>query len=199
MTSRMTTNPPTTPRIQPINPPFSAEVQESLDIVMPAGMPPLNIFKTVGNNERVLSRMVRGGLLDRGSVSIAQRELVILRACANCKAEYEWGVHVAGFAQKAGFSDEQVAATCQKALDDALWSGEQLALLQLVDELHEGAKLSDDTWALLRGFFSEEQLIELILLAGLYHAVSFIVNGLKVENEVFAPKFPIPSKSHYAL
>lgn len=192
-------NPTNKPRIQPINPPFSAEVQESLDIVMPAGMPPLNIFKTVGNNERVLSRMVSGGLLDRGSVSIAQRELVILRACANCKAEYEWGVHVVGFAQKAGFSDEQVAATCQKALDATLWSSEQLALLQLVDELHEGAQLSDDTWALLRGFFSEEQLIELIMLAGLYHAVSFIVNGLKVENEVFAPRFPIPGKPHYAL
>lgn len=180
-----------TPRIQPIEPPFSAETQASFDVVMPAGMPPLNIFKTVGNNERVLSRMVRGGLLDRGSVSIAQRELVILRACANCKAEYEWGVHVAGFAQKAGFSDEQVAATCQRTLDANLWSDEQLALLQLVDELHETAQLGDETWTTLRRFFSEEQLIELIMLAGLYHAVSFIVNGLKVENEVFAPRFPV--------
>ncbi len=190
MTVTLSTQATSKPRIHPIKAPFSAAAQESFDVVMPAGMPPLNIFKTVGNNERVLSRMVRGGLLDRGTVSIAQRELVILRACANCKAEYEWGVHVAGFAQKAGFSDEQVAATCQKALDDTLWSGEQLAVLQLVDELHEGAQLSDDTWALLRSFFSEEQLIELIMLAGLYHAVSFIVNGLKVENEVFAPRFP---------
>lgn len=190
MTNRPTSELTSSPRIQPLNPPFSAAAQASFDVVMPAGMPPLNIFRTVGNNERVLSRMVGGGLLDRGSVSIAQRELVILRACANCKAEYEWGVHVAGFAQKAGFSDEQIAATCQTALDDALWSEEQLALLQLVDELHQEAQLRDDTWTLLRVFFSEEQLIELIMLAGLYHAVSFIVNGLKIENEVFAPRFP---------
>jgi alkylhydroperoxidase family enzyme len=179
-----------TPRIQPVNPPFSDALQASFDIVMPAGIPPLNIFKTVGNNERVLSRMVRGGLLDRGSVSIAQRELVILRACANCKAEYEWGVHVAGFVQKAGFSEAQIAATCDRALDDNLWSDEQLALLQLVDELHESAQLSDSIWAKLRTYFSEAQMIELIMLAGLYHAVSFIVNGLRVENETFAPRFP---------
>jgi alkylhydroperoxidase family enzyme len=178
------------PRIKSIEPPYSDQLQESFNVVMPAGMPPLNIFRTVGNNERVLSRMVRGGLLDRGSVSIAQRELVILRACAICGAEYEWGVHVAGFAAKAGFSEDQISGTCSKSIDVGIWSEEQQVLLQLVDELHVSSNLEDETWSELSKFFTDEQLIELIMLIGLYHAVSFLVNGLNIENETFAPKFP---------
>jgi alkylhydroperoxidase family enzyme len=178
------------PRIKAMEPPYTDQVQESFNIVMPTGMPPLNIFRTIGNNERVLSRMVRGGLLDKGSISIAQRELVILRACANCGAEYEWGVHVAGFAMKAGFSEDQIAGTCSKSIDMSIWSEEQQALLQLVDELHRSSQLGAEIWRELCKFFTDEQLIELIMLTGLYHAVSFVVNGLKIENEAFAPKFP---------
>ena len=85
-------------RIEPVDSPYPDSLQSSFDVVMPRGMPPLNIFRTIGRNPRVLSRMVRGGLLDKGSITIAQRELVILRACAVCGAEYEWGVHVAAYA-----------------------------------------------------------------------------------------------------
>ena len=177
-------------RIKSIEPPYTDEIQESFNVVMPQGMPPLNLFRAVGNNERVLSRMVRGGLLDKGSISIAQRELVILRACAMCGAEYEWGVHVAGFAKKAGFSEDQIAGTCSKSIDVSIWSEEQQMLLQLVDELHVSSHLEDETWRELSKIFAGEQLIELIMLAGLYHAVSFVVNGLNIENETFAPKFP---------
>lgn len=182
-------------RIAPVDPPFSERLEESFRVVMPPGMPPLNIFRTVGNNKRVLSRMVRGGLLDKGSVSIAQRELIILRACARCEAEYEWGVHVAIFAAQAGFTEQQIVSTCSDSIDAAIWSDEQQALLHLVDELHATAQLSDDTWTKLSIYFSGEQIIELVMLAGLYHAVSYIVNGLKIEHEHFAPRFPLAAKN----
>ena len=177
-------------RIKSLEPPYSERIQESFSIVMPQGMAPLNIFRAVGNNERVLSRMVRGGLLDKGSISIAQRELVILRTCAVCKAEYEWGVHVAGFAAKAGFTSEQISDTCSDSPNAGIWSSEQLLLMQLVDEFNQTATLSDEVWVELRERLSEEQLIEVIMLAGLYHAVSFVVNGLRIEHEKFAPSFP---------
>ena len=177
-------------RVTSIEPPYSAAVQESFDIVMPPAMPVLNIFRAVGNNERVLSRMVKGGLLDKGSISLAQRELIILRACALCKAEYEWGVHVAGFSAKAGFSQEQVADTCSEVPDAEIWTPEQLLLMRVVDALHDSANLTDEIWAALRQDFSEEQAVEIIMLAGLYHAVSFVVNGLRVDLEQFAPRFP---------
>ena len=190
------------PRIAPLQPPYPDPIQDSFDIVMPKGMPPLNIFRTVAHNPRVLSRMVRGGLLDKGSISMADRELVILRSCARCGAEYEWGVHVAAYAAHVGFSDAQQADTCQLSVNKSLWASGQLLLLNMVDELHGTSTVSDALWQQLAGEFSEEQLVELVMLTGLYHAVSFVVNALQVEQEEFAPGFAtkyglgVPDVSH---
>ena len=178
------------PRIAPLEPPYSADLEASFGIVMPEGVPPLNIFRTVAHNPRVLGRMVRGGLLDRGSISLVDRELVILRACARCGAEYEWGVHAAAFADAACLSAEQLADTCRPRIDPALWTDTQRLLLAMVDALHEVANIDDNLWSSLSAQFADDQLIELIMLAGLYHAVSFLVNALGVENEAFAPVFP---------
>lgn len=176
------------PRIAPVEPPYSDDLQSSFNVVMPEGVPPLNIFRTVGRNPRVLSRMVRGGLLDKGSISMADRELVILRACAVCKAEYEWGVHAAIFGEHAGFTAEQLADTWAEATDSTLWKRHQLAVLSMVDALHEQADLPDALWRELSGHYEDEQLVELVMLAGLYHAVSFVVNAFRVEREEFSPK-----------
>lgn len=178
------------PRIAPLEPPYGDSVQQSFDVVMPAGTPPLNIFRTVGRNPRVLSRMVRGGLLDKGSISIADRELVILRACARCRAEYEWGVHAAIYAERAGLSAEQLADTWSDLVDASLWSDAQRALLAMVDSLHRCADLDDATWAALTANYDDEQMVELVMLAGLYHAVSFVVNAFRIEAEAFAPCAP---------
>ena len=183
-----------TSRIKAVAAPYSEDVQKSLDTIMPTGMSPLNIFSSVANNPRILQRMVAGGLLDKGSISIQVREIIILRTCANCKAEYEWGVHVAGFAMKAKLTQAQIDDTLSANINRSLWNDEQINLLALADELHNTQGISDALWLSLSDHFSHEQSIELIMLAGLYHAVSFIVNGLKIPNEAFAPSFPQTSK-----
>lgn len=180
------------PRVQPLNPPYAADIQAVFDSVMPPGMPPLKLFRSMAHNPRALQRMVAGGLLDRGSIGLRERELLILRATALCRAEYEWGVHVAAFAGKAGFSAEQIADTCRTRIDPALWSDAEQALLELADSLHASATLDDALWQRLGAHFSAEQLIECLLLVGFYHAVSFVVNGLKVAREEYAPRFAEP-------
>jgi hypothetical protein len=47
---------------------------------------------------RIWDRFRAGSLLDRGPVSLRHREIVIDRTCARCDCAYEWGVHVAFFA-----------------------------------------------------------------------------------------------------
>lgn len=177
-------------RINQVSPPYPAAVQNEFDVIMPAGVPALNIFRTVAQNQRVLQRMVRGGLLDKGSISLADRELVILRACARCDAEYEWGVHVAGFSAKIGFSQLQIANTRNETVNPELWNQQQQLLIELVDELHDTCQLSDALWEKLENHYQPDQLVELVMLAGLYHAVSFIVNSFRIEKEAFAPSFP---------
>ncbi len=181
---------PTSPRIKPLSPPYSAEMQSSFDTIMPSGMAPLGIFRTVGHNPRVLQRMVNGGLLDKGSISVSERELIILRTCSLCGAEYEWGVHVASFAGKAGFNPEQIADTAAATSNLNLWSPQQQLLITLSEQLHHTNRVEDALWDKLQSYYQAEQLIELVMVAGLYHAVSFVVNACQVAPEAFAPSFP---------
>lgn len=41
-------------------------------------------------------------------LSLGPREIVIDRTCVRCRCEYEWGVHIAFFGERAGFTREQV-------------------------------------------------------------------------------------------
>ncbi len=178
------------PRIAPAIPPFSPEIDAALKKIMPPGVPPLGLFTTLARNPRVFQRFMAGGLLDRGSIGLREREIVIDRTTARCAAEYEWGVHVAFFAVKAGLTAAQIAATATGGVDDPAWSPREQLLVRLVDALHETSTVDAPLWAALKGEFSDEQLIELVVLAGLYHMVSFVTNALAVPLEPAAARFP---------
>ena len=178
-----------TPRIAPVDPPYSAELQADFDKLM-RGAPPLLLFRTVAQNPRVLQRMMAGGLLDRGSISMRQRELMILRITARCGAEYEWGVHVAAFGAKAQWTPTQVRSTRLGGAEDSCWSTDEKLVLRLADSLFQTRNVDDALWSELQQAFKDDQLIELLMLAGLYHAVSFIINAARIENEKSAPRFP---------
>ena len=176
-------------RITPIDPPYPAEVQSAFDGIM-RGAPPLLLFRTVARNPRVLQRFLAGSLLDRGSISLRLRELMILRTCALCGAEYEWGVHVAAFGEKASWTAEQIHSTVHGGLTDACWSAQEACVIRLADELHATSGVAEEAWQEASAAFMPEQLIELVMLAGLYHAVSFMVNAFGVPHEEAAPRFP---------
>ena len=183
----------TQPRIAPLDPPYSAPVAAALERIMPAGVPPLALFRTLALNERVFLRVMAGGLLDRGSITLREREIVIDRTCARCGAEYEWGVHVAFFAERARLSLEEVASTCTEPETGAFSPRERL-LLRLADELHDTAQVSDALWQELAAEWTAEQLIELIALAGFYHLISFMTNALRVPSEAYGARFPAKSR-----
>ncbi|HUR39940.1 MAG TPA: carboxymuconolactone decarboxylase family protein [Verrucomicrobiae bacterium] len=178
-----------TARIAPLDPPYSADVQAAFDAVM-RGAPPLALFRTLAHNPRVLSRMIAGGLLDRGSISMRQRELMILRTTALCGAEYEWGVHVAAFGVKSKWTPAELAASVRRPADDPAWSADERAIVKLADALHATHTVDDALWSELKNHFADDQLIELVMLAGLYHAVSFTLNTFRIPLEAGAPRFP---------
>jgi len=182
------TNP--APRIPPLDPPYDPEVEKLFRLVMPEGVEPLLLFRTLATSARIFPRFMRAGVLDRGPVAIRDRELVILRTTARCRCEYEWGVHVAAFARPLGFSDAEIAATAAGSPDDALWSPRQAALLRLCDALHESARVPDALWQELRSHFEPDVLIELLYTVGQYHAVSFLANGLDLAPEPAGERFP---------
>jgi len=123
------------PRIVPAQPPFEPQIAAELERIMPAGVPPLMLFRTLAKSPRVFAKMFAGGLLDKGPLSLRQREIVIDRTTAKLGCEYEWGVHVAFFAERIGFTPEHVAATVTGPSDAACWTQEEQALMALVDDL----------------------------------------------------------------
>lgn len=175
-------------RIAPLEPPYSEEFAAMFARVMPPGREPLTLFRTMARSPRVLQRMFAGNLLDKSSLSLRERELVILRTCARCGSEYEWGVHVTFFSDRAGLGKEQVAATLAEGNGNALTEREAL-LLSLVDALHDQARIDDALWARLEQHYTAGQLLELIALTGYYHTISYMTNGLRIGNESYAARF----------
>ena len=177
-------------RIEPAKPPFPEAVQQMFDRTMPPGVPPLVLFTTLARSERALSRFMAGGLLDKGPLGLRERELMIDRTCARCGSEYEWGVHIAFFGARVGLTKDQIAGTAASQIDAALWSERDRLVFQLADELHDASSIGEELWAALSREFSEEQILELILLAGFYRTVSYLTNGLRLPLEAYGARFP---------
>jgi alkylhydroperoxidase family enzyme len=179
-----------TARIQPATGPFSGTIGAQLEKIMPAGRAPLVLFTTLARDERLFTRLLAGGLLDRGHLTLRQREIVIDRTTALNRCEYEWGVHMAFFGRRAGFTAGQAASLVHGTAADDCWSDDDRPLLRLCDELHERADVSDGLWAELRARFSDEALIEMLMLAGSYRTVSILCNALRLPPEPDAAHFP---------
>ncbi|MGE0153942.1 MAG: carboxymuconolactone decarboxylase family protein [Reyranellaceae bacterium] len=180
-------------RLAPLVPPYPPQAAAVLE-QMGFGMPqPLALFRTIAHNPRVLDRIRLGGLLDKGSLTLRQRELMILRCCALCGAEYEWGVHVRIFQPHTGMSAAQVAATARPQPDAALWQEDERLILELADALHAAARVEEALYGRLQRAFDAAQLVELVVLAGFYHTISFVIGAFAIANEPEAPRFPATS------
>jgi alkylhydroperoxidase family enzyme len=179
------------PRIEPVSEPYTAEVAERLAALMPGGREPIRLFRTFVRNLPMAAGLNAWGsyyLSRQLSLSVRDRELVIDRTTALCGCEYEWGVHVATYAERAGLSAEQVRSLAHGSPDDPCWSGHDAVLLAAVDALHHTATVDDALWPRLAAEFSDAQLLDLFLLAGWYHAISYAANAAGIEPEEGAPR-----------
>src|ERR1700749_70041 len=176
-------------RIAAAQPPLPADIQQAIDAIM-RGNPPLLLFTTVARDRRLFFKFFNSGLLDRGHLTIRQREIVIDRVTASCGAEYEWGVHVSVFAAKAGLTEERITSLTTGGPEDACWTDADRLLIRLCDNLHEDCTVDDPLWAELTGHYSDEALLELLMLAGTYRTVSYLVNSLRLPPEPRASRFP---------
>jgi 4-carboxymuconolactone decarboxylase len=184
-------------RIAPLEPPYAPEVAEHLAAMMPPGMEPLRLFRTLAHNPRILGKIRAGNLLDRGSLDRRDRELAILRTCARCRSEYEWGVHVSVFGRRYGISEDKLAGTVFWDARHPGWSPREGAIVRLADELHDTSGVSPEFWEELVSHFEPPQIVELLVLVGFYHTIAFVTNGLAIELEAEAERLPAadPSES----
>jgi alkylhydroperoxidase family enzyme len=176
-------------RIAALEPPYQPEIREQFDRVM-RGAPPLMLFRVVASNSRAWEKFRAASLLERGPLSLREREIVIDRTCALTRCEYEWGVHVTAFANAAQLSEAQIRATVSEGADAPCWSTSEQALIAAVDALHLRATLSEGEFNLLKAHYDEAKIFEIILLCGFYRTVSYLANGLDLPLEHGAARFP---------
>jgi alkylhydroperoxidase family enzyme len=183
-------------RIAPVERPYDAAMEALLREMMPAdaAIEPLRLFRVLARHPALARAMTALGsfVLGRHGRALAarDREIVIERACARCGCEYEWGVHATAFGARVGLDAAQLAATAAGGSDDPAWSARDRLLVRLVDELHDSATVSEALWRELRARFGVAELLELLLVAGWYHAISYVANGARVEREEWAARFP---------
>lgn len=182
-----------TTRIEPLAEPYDEQTGELLASMMPAGVPPIALFRTFARNPDMARAMYGWGRYELGkalSVDMRTREIVIDRVCARCGCEYEWGVHVAFFAERVGLDRDQVRSLTHGGADDPCWTEDRDRLtIRLVDSLHETSTVDDALWADLSAGLSDAQLLDLLMLVGWYHAISFTARAAGVALEPGAPRF----------
>ena len=173
----------TQPRISPLpSSEWNSDVQEMLATLKRDGQV-FNIFSTLARHPALLRRWLVFGnhVLGKSTLPARERELAILRTGWLCRAEYEWGHHVA-IGKEAGVSVDEIKRVTRGASDPE-WRPSETALLRAVDELHTDSFISDATWKTLAQRYNEQQLMDLIFTVGQYKLVCMALNSLGVQLE----------------
>jgi 4-carboxymuconolactone decarboxylase len=151
---------------------------------------PFNIYRTLAHHPRMVREWLQfaDSIRFNAKLSSRDRELLILRTGVNCKCEYEWGQHVP-YAREAGMSEDEINAIV-RPISSWDWSEKDIVLLEVADELHMSSNINESLWKLLSAHFQNDELVEIIMLVGQYHLVSFVLNGFSVERDAGLVPFP---------
>ena len=173
----------TTPRVSPLpDSEWNDEARDLLESLRRDGQV-YNIFRTLARHPQLLKRWLVFGshILAKSTLPAREREMAILRMGWLCRAEYEWGHHVA-IGKNAGLSGDDIERVAKGPGASGLDPFES-TLLRAVDELHANSFIGDSTWRALAERYSIEQLMDLLFTAGQYKLVSMVLNSLGVQLE----------------
>lgn len=144
--------------------------------------PTVNVYTTLARHPDAAAAMVNlGRTLRSGRLTGRQREILILRTGWNCGSAYELAQH-----RRAAIAIGMTADDFDRIRQGPAagrWDPLEAALVEAADELHEDCTITDATWASLAEHLDEQQLIEVAMVVGYYHLVSFALNALGVPLE----------------
>lgn len=169
------------PRIEPISADLEEPLRSKMAKIFPAELPSPNLYRTVARNESLFMAMIdmrligRTGLLNRKTIPSHLRELLILRTCVIARNDYEFNLHVQTISETMGLTKAQIEDVKEEKVSDELWSVQEKALIQLIDGLVNTIDVAQPVFEEARRHFSESELVEMVLLVGLYTGVAMIV------------------------
>jgi alkylhydroperoxidase family enzyme len=146
----------------------------------------LNIFRVMMNHPKLTRRwtVFAGHVLQKQTLPLRERELLILRIGWLNQSEYEWAQHVE-IAKRGGVTDAEIERVKQGP--GGGWNAHEAALLQAADDLFENSMVSDETWAALAATYSTEEMMDAVFTIGQYNLVSWALNSFGVPLDDFLP------------
>jgi hypothetical protein len=168
-------------RMDPLPSPYSADVQAVLDRLPAEWAPPFVHYRILARDPRLLAAYLQGfAYLNPSHLTVRQREIFLLRVTGRCRNAFEWCLRTHYFADVSGMTEVQIRASVHGSSDDACWTRNDRLLIRLADELHDNAAISDELWTELCREFTEEALLQLILMAGHYRTNAYLAVGLRL-------------------
>ena len=126
-----------------------------------------------------------GHVLYGTTLSLRQREVVVLRVAAVLGSPYEWAQHVV-HKDEADLTDEDIARIAFGP-DAPFLDPLERAMLRSVDELLIDGAISDDTWSALAQDLDERQLLDLLFTVGCYTTLAWLYETLELELDTDLP------------
>ena len=133
------------------------------------------VYATLANHPALFRAVgpLMAHLLVGNTLTAPQREIVIVRSCLHDRGAYPYRQHV-GIAADAGVTTTTLDQLTleQPTIDDPTDS----AIAAAVDELHRNDDITDDTWSLLTAHLEPRAVMDLIVTAGFYGLISYLLN-----------------------
>ena len=182
------------PRLDPIPPgEWPEEMRDAIAALRPANpthpLPPrdpdrpkgLNVLGTFAHHPALARayHTFNGHLLYATTISVRQRELLVLRVAQLRQCEYEWAQHMV-LAADAGLTADDVTRI-QEGPDAPGWSELDRALLSAADELVRDARIADATWTTLAEELDDRQLMDVVFTVGAYDLLAMALRSFGVE------------------
>lgn len=154
-----------------------------------------NGLTTLMHHPRLARRFLayNGVLLFDPALEPRLRELAVLRVAWRTRSKYEWVQHVR-MAGRCDIAADEIDAIDRGATDER-WTPLERDVLAATDELLDGYRVGDETWARLAAQLDEAQLVELVYVVGTYVCLAMAFNsfGLELDPELASvPAPPLP-------
>ncbi|HIL05017.1 MAG TPA: carboxymuconolactone decarboxylase family protein [Acidimicrobiia bacterium] len=179
-------NRPNKARVEPL----PKALEEAKEAMKSSAVNAANVTATLAHNEMVsvgVGRFSRQ-LLFKGTVPPRLREIVILRMGWNCQSVYEFGQHTL-FGLDVGLTEDEIYWLTRPVREYG-WAEDEIALLEMVDDLYGDDCVSDATWLKLAGLFSVSEMLEFMAAALQYRLVSGLLNSCGVQRDDGVPGWP---------
>lgn len=142
-----------------------------------------NMFKTLAYAPQLMTATYEyfKTVMKSGAVDIKLKEMLAVRVSQIHRCHYCLASHTL-LAKRCGVTDEQIQAMNHLSANRHLFSDAELTALEFAEQFcNDSHAVSDETFQRLQSFFSEEAIIEISCVIGLFCFFNRFNNALKTD------------------